>query len=72
MFEIKFWQTRKKAALIIFFPLTVLMTGCDNEVYDSCLRTAEDTVIQASDRPFTDRDELQKICVLLKLLSQIP
>ncbi len=88
MLKIKFLQTGKKAALAIFIPLTVLMTGCDDEalfeqvqrfsgsaeqlaikfpdiatdVYDSCLRTAEYTVIQASDRPFIDRDKFQENC----------
>jgi hypothetical protein len=41
--RLNFGKPEKKAALIIFIPLTVLMTGCDNKVYDSCLRTAEDT-----------------------------
>ncbi|MGL5793765.1 MAG: hypothetical protein ACRC06_05040, partial [Waterburya sp.] len=88
MLPIKPWQIKNKAVLTIFIPLTVLMTGCENEalfeqvqrfsnsaeqlevkfsviatdVYDSCLRAAEYTVIQASDQPFQDRTSFQENC----------
>ena len=89
MLQIKLPQITNKAALAIFIPFTVLMTGCDRDalfeqvqrfstsaeqlekqfhdlatdVYDSCLRTAEYTPIQASNAPFRDRENFRNTCV---------
>jgi hypothetical protein len=89
MLPIKLWQIKKKAALAVFIPVAVLMTGCDRDalfeqvqrfsgsaeqlkskfplvatdVYDSCLRTAEYTAIQISDRPFQARNSFRASCM---------
>ncbi len=89
MLPIKLQQIRTKAALAIFIPLTIVMTGCDRDalfeqvqrfstsaeqlekqfpdlatdVYDSCLRTAEYTLVQASDEPFKNRINSQEKCI---------